>query len=144
MIKLEIIFPFNENTLITTSLKPSPQCRRYLPDNLLSILCWYWDSSSSLIFLSSSPACPVYFGYVSVTINKNIWLHKKPMIQMLLYSGLICVWLILQWILWMGSYTIGSYLTNEIIGGCIYDSFFSNQPPKIQKLFIKDEKHFSM
>lgn len=35
------------------------------------MLCWYWDSSSSFIFLSSSPACPVYFGYGSFKLTKT-------------------------------------------------------------------------
>lgn len=52
------------------------------------MLCWYWDSSSSLIFLSSSPACPLYFGYVSVKLTKTSDYTKRPKTQMLFYSGL--------------------------------------------------------
>lgn len=52
---------------------------------------------------------------------------------MLLYSGLISLWLILQRVLWMGFlYTIGGYLTDT---KKLKDVFMitSNQPSELQK-----------
>lgn len=61
---------------LTTSLKPSPQWRRFRPDIVLSMLCWYWDSSSSFIFLSSSPALSSVLWLWFIQINKDIKLHE--------------------------------------------------------------------
>lgn len=64
------------NKQLTTSLKPSPQWRRFRPDMVLSMLCWYWDSSSSFIFLSSSPALSSVLWLWFIRINKDIKLHE--------------------------------------------------------------------
>lgn len=64
------------NKHLTTSLKPSPQWRRFRPDIVLSMLCWYWDSNSSFIFLSSSPALSSVLWLWFIQINKDTKLQE--------------------------------------------------------------------